>query len=703
MADRNLNAALSTAAPQISMPGQVAQPDVAGQSAQLEYSTKLVSQLSQFGGVISTKKMKDAADEARTQGMLAITQGKSIQEIYSSEEADILSVFGKTATLQGAEYQHQLVVKDAFEQDLIAQVDERGGEAMSLSDYRAYANAKYAEALESIPDGAGRDILATMGAEALMKGTAYHAKAHFKYVQKENREAYTAATSSAAQAYQSAVEKGDKSLIKSTQATLYERMERPEGMTEEAHQQVIANLAMNMMNFGDMGVYKHVTDKYQFSPDQRAQLDAGWERAQQKQAEKGSIAQGNDLGKIKIAIAEGASTSAVNDLYAAYNAKYHRTPLSPEFMSSGIAQSAAKRAAGAAANAVKASNDKYTVAGNNAHLTKTEQNEAMARVMENHRNADGTFSAEAIDIWAKSGGQHLAMANQMAGDMNVMTAVVDGQVNANAVASFNNWMVLYGKNPAKALDMLPAGQRDQMQSIRMLAQHMPVEQAFVETHTIETSDKAYPVPTKKEVAAAVSTLDYGLDSLVQSITGVGDISPEGRAQVDAFMQAEITRLAPVYGMQVATEMALSNVRGQITKVHDRVMFTNGVDMDTTFYAKDGTELVDNLEKFVDNADPAAIKTQFGIMIGRSAEIIKTEVRHVAGEPMFTVWYRDPSAPGAPRPVNITPATAQSLAQYQVPEYVREKKESAHAAAAYKAMSSTREVGTTITGAVPLSQ
>lgn len=610
--DRNLNQALSSGANQLSIPaGAVPQPDITGQRMQVAYSDRLVGQLSQFGGVISEKKMKDAADTMRTEAAVMVNQGKSLKEIHNSDKGAALRVFGETATMQGATAQMGLVQMDEMARALRQEVDENNADQMTPEQYREYALARYQESLAAIPEGSsGRDVLATMGQKVLAESSAYQAEKHYAYTQKAELSAYSASLFSAMQSAQDAKEKGEETIYNQSMNDLRNRLVKPERMDEDAYAGVMTALVQDSLRFGDPAVMEMVQEMNpMFSPEQTAAIHNAHETYLQREAEKGSLQQAMDLAKLNSMAASGAGYSVIAHEVELYNAKYQRTPLSmgaTENLFSAASQAAIVRQQKAQ---IEQARKDALYGGQDYQNGKKEGEKTLQAEM---AAAAGTEKAD--QLWATSYWQNPALSAQMAATLDPDHYLnADGTPNqtaANAVAEMDKWVQL---NPGKAAEMVPEDTWNAYQVIKSMTQGgaVPLGDAIQRIGT-NWQNKPAPNQFNAEAKDRFAEEEFGLGRFGDYFGGLDSkdfagVQAQGEQMYKKYRSLGLNESA-------ATELAAQEVQRNVIRVGNRFINSNGVNTSQAFLTKDLTTLQDKAMYVLKNDTEFATKflgSEFG--------------------------------------------------------------------------------------------
>lgn len=642
--DRNLSAALSTGARQLSAPGAVAQPDIEGQQAQFDYSAALVGQLTQFGEAMSTKKMQDRADVMRTEGAIAVSQGKSLQELRESDRGSALSVFGETATMQGAHAQQALIQMDDFKAELVREVDENNGDQMTPAQYREYAAARYAEALEAIPEGtSGRDLMASMGQKVLAETAAYQAEKNFAYRQNAQLEAYTASVYSVTTAMKEAKEGGKATLYKQAMADLEARLEQPPGMKDSAYSSVLTGVATEALRFGDRAVYDMVLKKgVTFSPEERNALENGLESFKQREAEKGSLQQAGALAKIQEAAANGAGSEAIANMVAQYNATYQRTPITVNQSASLFNQAASTRQVRAQQAEAIAAQRQLLAQSQDYRNTKKDGEKTLQAYM-----AEKPGSEEAKQAWAQSSWHNPQMVSQYNAMLNPAT-MIDAAGNINpaaiqAVREIDAWAQI---NPTKAVDMLKGDAQTAYRAVQQLvASNQPLEQAVAAVATgYQNKDNQLPV-SPDEAKAVFEEEDFGMTRAADYLpfTGMEDKELTG---IRGFAQNRYSEYRKL-GMSEydAQQLAIGEVKNRTTRMGDKVVDTKGINVQRAFGAADADDIVTNIDAYF-RRNPQVATQLVGSAVGTAAKIQGVEfIKPARGVPEgIVISIQDPNNP-----------------------------------------------------------
>lgn len=623
--DRNLSQALSSGAPQLQLPaGAVPQPDITGQRMQVEYSDRLVGQLSQFGGVISEKKMKDAADTMRTEAAVMVNQGKSLKEIHNSDKGAALRVFGETATMQGATAQMALVQMDEMARALRQEVDENNADQMTPEQYREYAVARYQEALTAIPEGSsGRDMLASMGQKVLAQSSAYQAEKHYAYTQKAELSAYSASLFSAMQSAQDAKEKGEQTIYEQSMNDLRNRLVKPERMDEDAYAGVLTKLVQDSLRFGDPAVMEMVQEMNpMFSPEQTAAIHDAHETYLQREAQKGSLQQAMDLAKLNSMAASGAGYNAIAHEVELYNAKYQRTPLSmgaTENLFNTASQAAIVRQQKAQIEQARRDN---LHRGEDYKNGKSEGEKTLQAEM-----AAAAGTEEADQLWKISYWQNPELSSQMSATLDPTYFLnADGTPNqtaANAIAEMDKWVNL---NPDKAAKMVPEDTWNAYQVVKSMTAGgtMPMGDAIQRVGS-QWQNRPSPAQFNAEAKDLFAEEEFGLGRMRDYF---GHLDSKDFASVQS-QGEEMYKKYRSLGLSAsaATDLAKQEVQRNIVRVGDKFINSNGVNVQQAFLTNDLTTLQDKAMYVLHN--DKAFATEFlGSEFGwdknvEDVEVIKT--------------------------------------------------------------------------------
>lgn len=652
--DRNQNAALSVGASQLSIPeGAVRQPDTQGAAAQMEYSDRLVGQLSQFGGVVSEQKMKNQADQMRANAAVMVNQGRALKDIHNSDKGAGLRVFGETATMQGAHAQYALVQMDEMARALREEVDQRNGDQMTPGQYREYANARYAEALAVIPEGSsGRDIVAQMGQKVLAQGAAYQAEKHYAYTQKAELSAYTAQAFSILQEAQSAKEAGEETLYKQAMADLVVRLQKPDNMDEDAHAGVMTAIVNDSLRFGDPAVMDIVLEMNpMLSPEQRASIDHSHETYLQREAEKGSMQQAMDLAQIESMAANGAGYHAVSSAMEVYNAKYQRTPLTVGKMESLFSLSTqAAVARQQKAEAAQARTD--ALVGQYDYILGDKEGKANLQ----QYMAANIGTPQYYQAWNVSFHHNPVLNHQLSAGLDPAHFLdAEGKPTQTALNAFTEMQKWESINPQKAKEMVP----DETWQAYTTIKRMTANGTMGLGSTIERvggawNDRPKASTYNKEVKEMFAEEDFGLGKWTDAIGGADDsdfMEAQGLA-AERYKEYRRIGLDPV----AAQEEATKEVKQSYVRVGNTMVNSRGVSP-TTFHTKDFDTLKLTTEQALHN-DKALATRILGDSFGWDKKIVATSIVKTTMGPQvqFTVQ----GASGQQRILKVTPQQAIEL-------------------------------------------
>lgn len=653
MADRNLNAALSSGTRQLQMPAIAARrPDVAGQQAQFDETERLVNELAGFGSILSEKAMKDNADTARTEAAIMVQQGKSLKEINESDDLASLQVFGETATMQGASAQRALIDMDTMKNDLIREIDEGKGAEMSTKDWRDYATARYNEALAKLPDGtSGRNLMADMGHKVLLEASEYHAKQNYIARQDAQLDATSASLFSAQNQYKVALEKGDKTLQRQAMADIQNRMVKPDGMKEEAHAELLTRLATDSLAFGDRTVYDEALKHGTFSPDQLAAMSTAEENYKQTLANKGSLQQSMDLAKIQSMAAQGVGASTIAAHIAQYNDKYSRTPITTGAAASLFNQSAT--------SAVTAQRHKEVMAAQNAalaqgrdHLLNDKQGSA---TLEREMNRVGQ-GAEQDYMWATSVHDNKSLNNQMNNGMTVGN-LIDPMGNPNPVAmdTFQKMTKYEQLNPNKAIGMLGKDEQMAYQMTRNLVDNgVPLAEAITKV--------GQGFQNRSANVAVVATPDFsgedfGILRFGDNFGGLDDSDMTGVVDHATKQYKEYRKLG--LSDYEAQELAKKDASRNVARVGDKLVDTQGINVQAVFHTPSADALVTNSMKTL-RENPELATAIVGSAMGTAMEVADVQFVQPRGMlPQMRLTIKDKGT-GESRAVLISGEAAKLL-------------------------------------------
>lgn len=667
--DRNLSAALSTGARQLSVPeGAVRQPDTAGASAQTEYSDKLVSQLSNFGGFMSEKAMADTARVHATNARIMVQQGKSLKEIHESDAAKGLQWFGETATMAGAQAELVQIQSDKFKADERKALREGDAAQLTPTQYREGLVRRYAEGLDSMPEGgSGRDLLAAMGSRDMADLAESHAVAHYEYKQRKQLEAYTASNYSLLNTIQDADESGDKVAYKQSMRDLQNRIAKPPGMSDASHATVMTGLAEQALREGNSDVYDAiVASNPAFTPAQRQSIESAMESHEQRIAERGSIEQSMALAQITNAAANGASSESIANMVAQYNDKYQRTPLSTA-QTAGMFQSAAntRQAKAAAAQATYDANQAL-VTGKDYILSDKVGTGTLDKAIMGTQDFN-----KKLEYWAISY-HDSKIINQQANNLlnPVMALDAEGNVTEQYMQGLDLMEALQTMKPDKAQKVLtgPAAVMYKAVKQAVAAGQDPKQMITVVAQGMQNPNPM-PAPTKKEATAIFSDEDFGKSTL-------GDWLPGGGIE-----KADIDGLRGYAGQQVqqymtvgidphtAQTLAKQDAMARTVRVGDKLYDSGGVNI-TQFGAPDADTAIEGVENFF-RLKPELARKLTGVDVGTAAERVSIQFIKGAtpGTDAIRIGYVDPKKTGHTRFVTIEGETAKTMASFRpTPQY-----------------------------------
>lgn len=654
--DRNQQAALETGARQLQPAPNV--PDsrakVYGQRAQSNYSTKLMGQLASFGAQASEKRMKDSADTMRTGAMIAVNQGQSLKEISESDKGAAMRVFGETATMQGATAQMSLIQMDAMANSLKEEVDQNGGDEMTPEQYREYSMARYAEALEQIPEGSsGRELLAQMGQKVLAQSATYQSEKHYAYTQKAELSAYSASVFSALQRAQQAKEDGEETIYNQAMADLSNRIQKPERMDEDAHAGVMTAIANDSLRFGDPTVMDMVLElNPMLSTEQRASIDANHEQYLQKEAEKGSLQQAMELAKINTMAASGAGNSAVAHQIQLYNAKYQRTPLSMSATENLFSMAAQAQRTNQLRAQAKA--DMKSVLHNGGDYVLGEK--AGSKNLEEEMTAvAGTPQAD--QLWTLSAWHNKMLNSQLGAKIdpdNFLDA--SGAPRQTALDGYSEMKKWEGIKPGKAQEMVSEDTWAAYKAVDDLVQNGGIALGDA---MAQVGDGWKTRPSESQYNAEAKDRFKG-DELGYGRAGdyFGGMDADDFLGLQAQAEGAYKKYRSV-GMneEAAERNAMRDVQRNMVRVGDTVINSKGVDIQQTFGVQDLTTLQEKAMHVLRN-DPQFAKDALGSSVGWEWRIKDTVITRTAQGPLVKFIAEKPD--GTTKPLNINKDFAHAI-------------------------------------------
>lgn len=667
--DRNLNAALTTGARQLSIPeGAVRQPDTAGQAAQLEYSDKLVNQLSNFGGFVSEKAMADTARVHATNARIMVQQGKTLKDIHESDQAKSLQVFGETATMAGAQAELVQITSDQFKAAERKALREGDAAQLTPTQYREGLVRRYAEGLDAMPEGgSGRDLLAAMGSRDMADLAESHAVAHYEYKQTKQLEAYTASNYSLLNTIQDADEAGDTVAYKQGMRDLAQRMTKPPGMSDESHATVMTGLAEQALREGNTDVYDAImASQPAFTPAQRQAIEGAYEANEQRVAERGSLEQSMALAQITNAAANGASTEGIAKMVAQYNAKYQRTPLGTDRTASLFQQSANAQQAKAAAAQAQYDMRQALVTGQDYMLS-----DKVGTANLDGAIGQATDTATKLQLWATS--YHKSnIVNQQANNLLDPTKALnaDGTVNEQYMQGLGLMESLSQMHPAKAKTVLTGDALTMYNAVTqaIAAGQDPKQMIQVTAEGMKNPNPAF-VPSKKDAVAVFSEEEFGT-SQFSDILPFNGVEPADLAGLRGYAGQRYQEYVKVgVDPHTAQTLATKDAQSRTARVGDRLYNTNGVDV-TQFGAPDADTMVTGVENFF-RYKPQLAKEITGVDVGTAAERVSIQFRKGKGamKDAVIIGYVDPAKEGHTRYVTLEGETAKMMASFKpTPQY-----------------------------------
>lgn len=584
MQDRNLNAALSTGARTLSIPeSAVRQPDIAGQTAQLEYSDKLVSQLSQFGGLVSEHKMATTAAVNATNARIMVQQGKTLKEIHESDDAKALQVFGETATIAGAEAELARISASQFK--AAEQQALREGQYANLTptQYRAALILRYGEGLDSMPEGgSGRALLAELGSQTLTDLGASHMQAHYEHKQKLQLSATTKSMYGHLDAIGAAKEAGDKVALKQLYRDLPEVLAQPYGMSDENYTAMLAGVATQALNEGNAEVYDAIKEiNPDFDPAQRQAIENANHANDVRVAQRGSIESATAMANISTAAANGASTHTISQMIAEYNTKYPLAPLSEGQMASYLTQTATVQVSKANAQAARDQRNQDVMNGDGRY-SDAEGSKALADLRQVAPNQHGYLT-----VWAGSPYEDKQLKQELTGGLSIGTALTaDGQMSPSFEAALGKYRQVAQYNEEKARKMLTPEQLvlvDAMETVDTAGGNKA--DTLREIQSAKDNPSTFAPPSKKDLADSVKDEDFGTGQW----TDIGPLNwlPGVDAEVEqgtldaarAHYVNEVQKLTKAgVPVEYAKTTVKKNMQGRLQRVDGVLVDTKGVDI-----------------------------------------------------------------------------------------------------------------------------
>lgn len=585
MQDRNAQSALSTMTRQLSAP-QVSSRSASTESqrAQMEYSSTLLGQLSNFGAQISEKEMQDTARAQTAEARIKVQQGKTLKEIHESDDAASLQVFGETATMMGAEAELARISASEFKASEQQALRDGKYANMTPSEYRAAIVARYAEGLESMPEGGtGREMLAELGGQAIIDLSANHMQAHYEHKQKLQLAATTKSMYGILDDIGTAKEAGDKVALKQLHRDLPGRLAKPYGMSDDNYAAMLAGVTVQALGEGNDEVYDVVKElNPSFTPDQRRAIEDASRANDVRVAQRGSIESATFMANISTAAANGASPHQVSLMIAEYNSKYPLAPLSEGQMASYLTQTATVQANRVAEQQAKNARTSSVINGEGV-VSDKEGSAALADI----RTSQGGLSDGYLTVWAKSPYEDKQLKQELGNSLNIGAAVTaDGAVNPQFQAGYDAYQRIAQHNETKARSMLSTEQLAMVDAIEVVKKNGGDPVAAVrQMQEAKENPSAIAPPSKNDIAAEVKDEDFGTGSWtdwgpLNYLPGTDDevdqqVLDGARAQYTNDVHKMTAAGIPV---EFAKNTAAKNQTARLHRVDGMLVDTHGTDL-----------------------------------------------------------------------------------------------------------------------------
>ncbi|MEZ6954301.1 MULTISPECIES: hypothetical protein [unclassified Aeromonas] len=584
MQDRNLNAALQIPARQLTVPqGAVPQPDTTGQRAQLEYSDRLVGQLSAFGVQISEKEMADTAAVHATNARIMVQQGKTLKEIHASDEAKALQVFGETATMAGAEAELARINANQFKSSEQQALREGQYANLTPTQYREALVRRYAEGLDAMPEGgSGRALLSELGSQAITDLSANHMQAHYEHKQKLQLSATTKTMYGLLDEMGAAKNAGDKVALKQLYRDMPSLLAQPLGMSDENYAALLAGVTTQALAEGNAEVYEVVKKlNPTFDPDQRQAIENANHANDVRVAQRGSIESATAMANISTAAANGASAHRVGQMIAEYNTKYPLAPLSEGQMAGYLTQTATVQASKAAAQQAKQQRNQDVMGGSGVY-SQDEGSKALADLRQVAPDQHGYMT-----VWKQSPYTDKQMKQELSNGLNLDIAITDGgEVSPSFMTAYGKYLEAASYNEDKARGMLSESQLvvvDAMQVTQANGGNMA--EVVTQMQEAKRNPSAFAPPSKKEVAEAVKDEDFGTGKWTDTgplnwIPGTANEVDEGKLDAARVQYVnEVHKLTQAgVPLTFAQNTAKKNQTNRLHRVNGILVDTNGADL-----------------------------------------------------------------------------------------------------------------------------
>lgn len=581
--DRNLNAALQIPARQLTVPqGAVPQPDTTGQRAQLEYSDRLVGQLSAFGVQISEKEMADTAAVHATNARIMVQQGKTLKDIKASDDAKALQVFGETATMAGAEAELARINASQFKASEQQALREGKYNDLNPTQYREALVRRYAEGLDAMPEGgSGRALLSELGSQTVADLGANHMQYHYEHKQKLNLAAASKSMYDHLDSIGVAKESGDKVALTQLYRDLPEVLAKPYGMSDENYTALLAGVTTQALGEGNSEVYDAIKQiDPSFDPAQRQAIENASHANDVRVAQRGSIESATAMANISTAAANGASTHTVSQMIAEYNTKYPLAPLSEGQMASYLTQTATVQASKATAQAARDQRNQ-DVLGGDGRYSDAEGSKALADL---RLTAGGNMDGY-MNVWAGSPYEDKQMKQEVTAGLSIGSALDEnGRMPPSFEASLGKYRQAAQYNEDKARKMLTDEQRvlvDAMETVDTAGGNKA--DILREIQNAKNNPSTFAPPSKADLADSVKDEDFGTGQW----TDIGPLNwlPGTDAEVEkgtldsarAHYVNEVNRLTKA-GVPVehAKATVKKNMQGRLQRVDGVLVDTKGV-------------------------------------------------------------------------------------------------------------------------------
>ncbi|HHQ4929084.1 TPA: hypothetical protein ACSP88_002522 [Aeromonas hydrophila] len=684
--DRNLNAALQIPTRQLSIPaGAVRQPDTAGQSAQLEYSDKLVGQLAAFGAQMSEKAMMDTARVHEANARIMVQQGKTLKEIRQSDDAKALQVFGETATMAGAEAELARISASQFKASEQQALREGQYANLTPTQYREALVRRYAEGLDALPEGgSGRNLLAELGTQTIADLGASHMQAHYEHKQKLQLSATTKSMYGHLDAIGAAKEAGDKVALQQLYRDMPSVLAQPYGMSDENYTAMLAGVATQALNEGNSEVYDVIKEiNPDFDPAQRQAIENASHANDVRVAQRGSIESATAMANISTAAANGASPHTIGQMIAEYNTKYPLAPLSEGQMASYLTQTATVQASRAAQQqAVHARNQ--AVLDGSGSLSQDEGSKGLADLRQMAPNRHAYLS-----VWKGSPYVDKQMEQELSAGLTIDTAVTDdGQLSPSFSAALGKYYEVAQYNEGKARAMLSPEQLAIVDAMEVTQQNGGnMAQAAQQMQEAKRNPSAFAPPSKKDIADAVKDEDFGsgrmLDWAPDWVPGVADEVEAGKLDAARAQYAnEVHKLTQAgIPLEFAQNTAKKNQTNRLHRVEGMLVDTNGADLGEFGLSSDIGSTTDQVAKGVKvmetelRTNKQLATTILGSELSDDWEVVDASVvPGTKGRPSeFKLTLRDSEDEGAlPRVVVFDPATMKATLHKYTPAAVERR-------------------------------